>query len=587
MNKRANIILSLIVVITLMSCNNGGKNGNIDDKNGNDTTQLVQETDSVLIADSIDTVKLVQYSKEEVDKYVDSIKAIKENRSVFRSEDILLEPEYHGFSFGEIANWMNFVFDSVYNYISVGVGHSDILGYGDYESNHFDINGNCYYIWWSGSVDGEETYLINNQVIYSKVYDEESEYDSYKSYHYEIPSKWSLYKEQVLRNYQFAYVNSKQQICFYDSKSMSSIATKERYMVLDLFLSNDGKGMFYIIKKGNDKYYRKLDLGMHSVITNTFALLTLNDDVLKYGASLPSFKSEDEEKEYNRKRDSVYDLKMYHPEIIMDYVTSQLVSDDAINNMKNKCFKQKLDDKISVKITFDSNKIYYNDGKGKICLNDKLGDFTKIVKFNILSISNKKESILYSAEDSNGKGAIFFATLNGKVQFKLDGTDCTRHSAGFLNDDNIIFNNDKGIHLLKANSSKVIRTFSGKKFVIINRYGQTISFTKAAKLPIISCKPIYNISQTSAMCEGKIIDNGGDDVSESGFCWSKSNNPTINDFHTKATLQHDKFSVQISDLEPNSIYYLRAYAINSAGIAYSLTETFTTTSTDWIDYYNY
>ena len=89
------------------------------------------------------------------------------------------------------------------------------------------------------------------------------------------------------------------------------------------------------------------------------------------------------------------------------------------------------------------------------------------------------------------------------------------------------------------------------------------------------------------MCDGKIIDNGGDDVSESGFCWSKSNNPTINDYHTKMTLQHDNFSVQISDLEPNTIYYLRAYAVNSAGVAYSLTETFTTTSTDWIDYYNY
>ena len=89
--------------------------------------------------------------------------------------------------------------------------------------------------------------------------------------------------------------------------------------------------------------------------------------------------------------------------------------------------------------------------------------------FNVLCVSNKKESILYSAIDSQGEGSVFFATLDGKVQFKLDGCDCNRHNAGFLNDDNIIFNNDKGIHLLKANSSKVIRTFSGKKFVIINR----------------------------------------------------------------------------------------------------------------------
>ncbi|MBR5983456.1 MAG: hypothetical protein IK025_07025 [Bacteroidales bacterium] len=471
MDKQVNIILSLIGIIILMSCNDGNINGNIDNKSENDTTQLVQETDSVLVADSIkeDTVKMVQYSKEEVDKFVDSIKAIKEGRSVFRSEHILLAPEYHGFSFGEIAHWMSFVFDSVYNYIKVCENHSDILGFGNYKCYNFDNNGNCYYIFSGGSVDGEETYLVNNQVIYSEGYSEEYEYDSYCSYNYEIHSKWSLYKEQTLRNYQFVYIDSKQQICFYDSKSMSSIATKERYNVLDLFLSNDGEKLFYIIKKGNDKYYRKLDLSMHSVITNTFAMLTLNKDVLEYGASWPSFNSEDEEKEYNRKRDSVYDLKMHHPEKIIDYVTSQLVSDSTINNMKNKCFKQKLDENVSVKITLDNNKIYYNDGKDKICLNDKLGDFNEIVNFNVLCVSNKKESILYSAVDSQGEGSVFFATLDGKVQFKLDGCDCNRHNAGFLNDDNIIFNNDKGIHLMKANTSKIIKTFSGQKFVIINR----------------------------------------------------------------------------------------------------------------------
>jgi hypothetical protein len=140
------------------------------------------------------------------------------------------------------------------------------------------------------------------------------------------------------------------------------------------------------------------------------------------------------------------------------------------------------------------------------------------------------------------------------------------------------------INMLSRVTTYRVRAYAVISFpnnIIGTIYGQLISFTTAAKLPILSCKPVYSISQTAAMCKCDIVDNGGERISECGFCWSKTKNPTINDSNIKvAYLSYDKFSCQISGLDPGTTYYLKAYAKNGAGIAYSLTETFRTKGID-------
>lgn len=95
-------------------------------------------------------------------------------------------------------------------------------------------------------------------------------------------------------------------------------------------------------------------------------------------------------------------------------------------------------------------------------------------------------------------------------------------------------------------------------------------------LPVLTCS-YENITQTSAKFMGNIEDNLGEDIFECGFCWSKSNNPTINDYHLTADYRSFYyFSGEIYCLDPGTTYYLRAYVKSSAGTAYSFTETFTT-----------
>lgn len=110
----------------------------------------------------------------------------------------------------------------------------------------------------------------------------------------------------------------------------------------------------------------------------------------------------------------------------------------------------------------------------------------------------------------------------------------------------------------------------------------TSSFTTLAK-PIITTKDISEITTTSALSGGNVISDFGSPVFESGVCWSTSNNPTTTGTKVLNTSGNANFNVPVTSLTPNSVYYLRAYAINSVGIGYGneiILKTYTGTISD-------
>jgi len=100
-------------------------------------------------------------------------------------------------------------------------------------------------------------------------------------------------------------------------------------------------------------------------------------------------------------------------------------------------------------------------------------------------------------------------------------------------------------------------------------------------LPTISTSSITNINRYGAISGGTIIDNGGAPILSSGICWSATSNlPTITDSKTTdGLLSLGTFVSSLTGLTAGVIYNVRAYATNSAGTAYGVTQTFTTTST--------
>ena len=95
-------------------------------------------------------------------------------------------------------------------------------------------------------------------------------------------------------------------------------------------------------------------------------------------------------------------------------------------------------------------------------------------------------------------------------------------------------------------------------------------------VPVLTTNALSEITQTSAICGGKIISDGGLGVIKRGVCWSQVQNPTDFDTHTWDGDGNGSFTSNVRVLNPNTQYYLRAYATNGAGTAYGNQLSFTT-----------
>ena len=93
---------------------------------------------------------------------------------------------------------------------------------------------------------------------------------------------------------------------------------------------------------------------------------------------------------------------------------------------------------------------------------------------------------------------------------------------------------------------------------------------------------VGGVSMSSATCGGEVTYAGASAVTSRGVCWSTSPNPSIADSHTEDGHGAGGFISTISGLTPSTIYYVRAYAINSEGVSYGEPRVFTT-STDVVD----
>jgi uncharacterized protein (TIGR02145 family) len=97
--------------------------------------------------------------------------------------------------------------------------------------------------------------------------------------------------------------------------------------------------------------------------------------------------------------------------------------------------------------------------------------------------------------------------------------------------------------------------------------------------PTLTTNTITAITSTSATTGGNITTDGGAAVISRGVVWSTGPNPTI----TLTTKTNNgtgigSFTSSLTNLSPNTTYYVRAYATNSAGTGYGNVVTFATST---------
>ena len=135
---------------------------------------------------------------------------------------------------------------------------------------------------------------------------------------------------------------------------------------------------------------------------------------------------------------------------------------------------------------------------------------------------------------------------------------------------------------LNSNTLYYVRAYATNS--VGTSYGNQMTFTTFANLPSVTTANITNIAQTTATGGGNVTSDGGAAVTVKGICWSTSEPPTIGDSKSTDGSGTGSFISSLSGLNPNTLYYVRAYATNIAGTGYGNQMTFSTISLLSIDY---
>ncbi len=148
----------------------------------------------------------------------------------------------------------------------------------------------------------------------------------------------------------------------------------------------------------------------------------------------------------------------------------------------------------------------------------------------------------------------------------------------------IYYPNDKGLgdfsgflNSLKPNQKYYIRTYATNSTG--TGYGNEITFTTGLIPPTVTTTSISAITSTTSISGGNISADGGSAVTSRGVIWSTIANPTIS-LTTKTNNGSGigTFSSSLTGLLPNTTYYVRAYATNSARTGYGNEVTVTTSN---------
>lgn len=131
---------------------------------------------------------------------------------------------------------------------------------------------------------------------------------------------------------------------------------------------------------------------------------------------------------------------------------------------------------------------------------------------------------------------------------------------------------------LSSNTKYFVRAYASNE--IGTGYGSIISFmTKRIEIPAVLTLNASGITQSSVVSGGEITEDNGGTITNRGVCWSTSSGPTVEDSKTSDGSGVGRYVSSVSGLIKGTTYYLRAYAINSAGVAYGNEIIFRTIST--------
>ncbi|MBB4624013.1 hypothetical protein [Parabacteroides faecis] len=112
---------------------------------------------------------------------------------------------------------------------------------------------------------------------------------------------------------------------------------------------------------------------------------------------------------------------------------------------------------------------------------------------------------------------------------------------------------------LKSNTLYYVRAFAENAFGI--GYSEELAVS-IVSLPIVGT--VVRIDPENNVFRSVLVTDGGSEITEKGFCWNMTGNPSVGDH---VVVADEDFTAMISEMESGT-YYIRAYAVNKAGVGY-------------------
>ncbi len=168
------------------------------------------------------------------------------------------------------------------------------------------------------------------------------------------------------------------------------------------------------------------------------------------------------------------------------------------------------------------------------------------------------------SSDGNSAGASSTLTAPGSSSNTYNITDPSSfmRSAG-------------GSEQLSASGATGTRTWTGTR-TDANWIAATMAIKTGASstIPSVTTNAVTNITDTSAQGNGSVDSDGGSTITERGFVWNTSPNPTTAGSKIVVSGTTGSYSGTLSGLSDFTQYHVRAYAINAVGTAYGSDVTF-------------
>ena len=127
-------------------------------------------------------------------------------------------------------------------------------------------------------------------------------------------------------------------------------------------------------------------------------------------------------------------------------------------------------------------------------------------------------------------------------------------------------------YYVRAYATNQNGTFYGSEVAV------TTTATSPSTVPSVTTIAVTNVGKFRATVSGSVTSDGGENVTQRGFVYGTSSNPTTSNTVATSGSGTGDYTILLSNLQAGTTYYVRAFAVNSKGIAYGNQLTFNTTA---------